>query len=292
MLRVSKEAESIASEVATASQECARELEKVENRMVENDQHIMGVAKSMQHMHDQMESMIVSAQTAADSTGKAKKSADTGAQILTQAISAIDTVNTQTEVLRGKLELLGQKADAIGEIMTVIRDIADQTNLLALNAAIEAARAGEAGRGFAVVADEVRKLAEKTMHATGDVTRDVQEIQNAAKASLEGMAATSGSVLEATARSHESGKELRSIVASVDENAMRVDHITTAARDQDAAVSEAISAVERSSETTSMAIAEMKSVSSAVQSLTARATDLRALVQELTSTGIGAPAGG
>jgi methyl-accepting chemotaxis protein len=112
MLRVSQEAEGIAEEVAGASQQCAQELEKVGDRVTENDRRILGLVETMQHMRNQVESMIVSANTAADSTAKAKESAGKGEETLTQAITAIDAVNAQTDTLRGKLELLGEKADA------------------------------------------------------------------------------------------------------------------------------------------------------------------------------------
>ena len=285
MLRVSREAKGIAEEVANASQRCAQELEKVGGRVTENDRRILSMVETMQHMRTQVEAMITSANTATDSAVKAKESAGKGGETLAQAISSIVAVNEQTDTLRGKLELLGEKAEAIGVIMTVISDIADQTNLLALNAAIEAARAGEAGRGFAVVADEVRKLAEKTMQATGDVARNIKEIQNAAKDSIEGMASTLNCVQNATERTHESGKELAAMVESVDANALRVEEIAGVAREQNSVAQQVVAAVQQSSDVTSQVIVDMDNVSVSVKSLAARANDLRALVEELARTG-------
>ena len=284
MLHASKKAESIAEEVATASQQCVRELEKIGGQVMENDQRVHGVAETMHNMHQQVDSMISSAATAKESTVTARASADKGKQTLAQAVSAIDTVNTQSDTLRTELELLGEKANAIGAIMTVINDIADQTNLLALNAAIEAARAGDAGRGFAVVADEVRKLAEKTMLATGDVARNIKEIQHAAKDSIDGMAKTLDCVREATARTHDSGEELMAIVASVDASAIRVEDMAEVARVQNNTAREITADVSRSNELTSMIIADMEKMSASMQSLAARAADLRVLVEELAAS--------
>jgi methyl-accepting chemotaxis protein len=287
MLRVSQEAQAIATEVAEASQLCAKDLEDVGNRVTENDRRIQSVVEIMQRMDDHVASMLDSAATATDSTVKAKESAGKGDKTLTQAISAIDTVSARTDTLRGELAKLGEKAEAIGTIMTVINDIADQTNLLALNAAIEAARAGDAGRGFAVVADEVRKLAEKTMQATGDVARNIKDIQTAAKSSIEGMNATLAGVKEATERTRESGKELDAIVGSVDTSALRVKDITGVAQEQSDTVKEVVSAVTQSSESTRLAIEDIENMSASVHSLAARVTDLHQLVGELTSTGAG-----
>jgi methyl-accepting chemotaxis protein len=285
MLRVSQEAQTIATEVADASQRCSQELEDVGSRVTENDHRIQSVVEIMRRMDEHVASMLASAATATDSTVMAKESAGKGDKTLTQAISAIDTVSTRTDALRGELEKLGEKAEAIGTIMTVINDIADQTNLLALNAAIEAARAGDAGRGFAVVADEVRKLAEKTMQATGDVARNIKEIQTASKSSIEGMNATLAGVEEATGRTRESGKELDAIVASVDTSALRVKDITGVAQEQSDTVKEVVNAVTQSSEATRLAIEDIENMSASVHSLAARATDLHRLVGELASTG-------
>ncbi|MBL0284361.1 MAG: hypothetical protein IPQ01_10930, partial [Zoogloea sp.] len=112
---------------------------------------------------------------------------DSGIEVINQAISSMsmiaDTVNKSAEAVLH----LGDESKAISQIVNVIREIADQTNLLALNAAIEAARAGEAGRGFAVVADEVRKLAERTSLSTKEITRMVDDIQAGAAKAVQSM---------------------------------------------------------------------------------------------------------
>ena len=118
-------------------------------------------------------------------------------------------------------------------------DIADQTNLLALNAAIEAARAGEAGRGFAVVADEVRKLAEKTMSSTTDVGNAIAAIQQSAGQSIQQVEKAVGNISEATEYSNKSGEALKEIVGMVDQTADEVLAIA-AASEQQSATSEEI----------------------------------------------------
>ena len=113
-----------------------------------------------------------------ESAQNSSANAATGEQEVEGAVGSIDSVRDTIVQLKEAMAGLGEKASNIGQVMSVINEVADQTNLLALNAAIEAARAGEAGRGFAVVADEVRKLAEKTMGATKEVEEAVKAIQD------------------------------------------------------------------------------------------------------------------
>jgi len=202
------------------------------------------------------------------------KAAD-GAKVVSHAIKSIDTVRDQADALRTSLEHLGGQAEAIGKIMNVISDIADQTNLLALNAAIEAARAGEAGRGFAVVADEVRKLAEKTMGATSEVRQSIENIQAGASKNIKGMSEVSQSVTQATELSQKSGGVLQEIVSLVSDTNAQVAAIAAAAEEQSAsseAIRRSVDEVTRLSEET---VAQLRASGEAAQELAGLAEQLR-----------------
>ena len=130
-------------------------------------------------------------------------------------------IQDQVQVSAHKVTELGAMGQAIGAIVETIDQIAAQTNLLALNAAIEAARAGEHGKGFAVVADEVRKLAERSTGATMEVSALIGQVQQGVEAAVQAMSASSQEVSAGTARSEEAGEALTQILAAVQAVARR-----------------------------------------------------------------------
>jgi methyl-accepting chemotaxis protein len=176
------------------------------------------------------------------------------------------------------MEQLDHRAEEIGVVLGVIEDIADQTNLLALNAAIEAARAGEAGRGFAVVADEVRKLAEKTMNATSEVHSAVKGIQEVARENVRATQTAVNSVTRSTELAGRSGEALASILSTTRDTADQVHSIATAAEQQSSAseqISAATSDVTRVCEETDELMVE---ASRAIEALAELARHLGAVV--------------
>ena len=175
-----------------------------------------------------------------DNAETSRGQAVTGEKEVHGAVDSIETVKGTILHLKEAMAGLGEKARDIGQVMNVINEVADQTNLLALNAAIEAARAGEAGRGFAVVADEVRKLAEKTMAATREVAEVLSGIQRDAAHNIATVDQTVEGMSRTTDLTHQSDEALREIVALSDKTSEQIRSIA-AASEQQAASSENIS---------------------------------------------------
>ena len=195
---------------------------------------LSSVTVSMVEVNQAVGDIAMSAQQAAQSAELTLEKAKLGAAVVVKSVESIQAVNTVAARLKDDMEALGNQAESIGLVMNVISDIADQTNLLALNAAIEAARAGEAGRGFAVVADEVRKLAEKTMHATQEVGDKILSIQQSVSAGIGNMNRAFEAVEVSTDLTRESGKSLEEIVELASLNTGNAHNIATAVEEHTA----------------------------------------------------------
>ena len=281
MLVAADKLEQVGSVVSSASTELSAQIEQSDRGAAESAQRLSEAATAMNEMNATVQEVAKNAGSASAASADTKQKAEAGAQVVEKAVRSIGQVHQMSLELKSDMVQLNEHAQDITRIMGVISDIADQTNLLALNAAIEAARAGEAGRGFAVVADEVRKLAEKTMASTNDVGNAIKAIQESTAKSMEGVDNAVERIGEATELAGQSGAALEEIVATVEATADQVNAIATASEEQSAAseeINQSIVQVNDMSRQTAEAMAE---AAKAVSDLAAQAQGLTNLIQEL-----------
>ncbi|AMD89381.1 methyl-accepting chemotaxis protein [Desulfovibrio fairfieldensis] len=281
MLVAADKLEQVGSVVSSASTELSAQIEQSDRGAAESAQRLSEAATAMNEMNATVQEVAKNAGSASAASAETREKAEAGAQVVEKAVRSIDQVHQMSLELKDDMTQLNEHAQDITRIMGVISDIADQTNLLALNAAIEAARAGEAGRGFAVVADEVRKLAEKTMASTNDVGNAIKAIQESTAKSMTGVDNAVERIGEATELANQSGQALQEIVATVEATGDQVNAIATASEEQSAAseeINQSIVQVNDMSRQTAEAMAE---AAKAVSDLAAQAQGLTNLIQEL-----------
>ncbi len=279
--RSANQLEKVVEVVSSASEELSAQVEQSSRGTEVQSQRVAETATAMGQMNATVLEVAKSASQAAESSAQARAKAADGASVVDQAVKSIAEVARQTMELKKDMDTLGKQTDDIGQIMGVITDIADQTNLLALNAAIEAARAGEAGRGFAVVADEVRKLAEKTMAATRQVGDSITGIQTGAAKNIANFEQMAKAVDLATEFSKKSGEALREIVGLVENATDQVRSIAAASEEQSAASEEINKSIEEINRISGETATAMGQSSQAVGELAGQAGSLRALIEKM-----------
>ncbi len=281
MQKAATRAARIAADLSTASDALTVQAAEIRAGTGRQRAQTEEVSTAMEEMNATVLEVSSNASNAAQGAEQARQHALSGSDVVRNVITATTQAHTQSLALTASLDGLGERAESIGAIMGVITDIADQTNLLALNAAIEAARAGEAGRGFAVVADEVRKLAEKTMHATDEVRKAITGIQQSAKSSIAAMHDASDVIRNSTELTQTAGLSLDSIVQITSETADRMHSIATAAEEQSAASEEIASSTET---ITAVAVETNESiarVAQAIEHVNSLTQELNTLIGEL-----------
>ncbi|WP_304085056.1 methyl-accepting chemotaxis protein [Maridesulfovibrio ferrireducens] len=284
MLEVARQADEIADRVASSSEELSAQIEQVSQGAGVQQQRVSETATAMEEMNATVLEVAKNASLATEQSNKSKDKADEGAELVNRVVDSINQINDIARKLQENMQTLDQRAESIGSVMTVITDIADQTNLLALNAAIEAARAGEAGRGFAVVADEVRKLAEKTMAATTEVGENIKTIQSATQTNVQNVNLAVESISQATELAEESGQALGQIVTLSTDSSDLISGIATAAEQQSATSDEINRAIDEVNQVVTETTDGMVQSSEAVQDLAQIALELKTVLSNLTKS--------
>lgn len=262
---------SSATELSATSEQLAQTAEGQNTRMIQS-------ASAVEEMTMTAGEVARNSNEAAQIAHETSETAKDGHEVMNQTVTGMQQVSEAVGHSANIIMTLGKSSDQIGEIVRVIEDIADQTNLLALNAAIEAARAGEQGRGFAVVADEVRKLAERTTKATkeiGDMIRQIQIDTKSAVASMEeGTVRVTGGVELA----NKTGEALTKIQAMVQNTASMIQQIAGAAEEQSTATRQIAGDLEAVAQASREASTGVSESAKASHDLSVLATELQALV--------------
>ncbi|MCH7737194.1 MAG: HAMP domain-containing protein [Chloroflexi bacterium] len=263
--------------IAQGSQEQAGQVEQASSIVAQVSSAVNEVAQN--------------AQAAASGSQEASEAARAGAEMVGKTVEGMQKIEAAVSMASDKITELGTQSAEIGKIVTVIDDIAAQTNLLALNAAIEAARAGEQGRGFAVVADEVRKLAERVSDATKEIANLIDTVQSGVEESIKATEDGAREVAEGALQAQEAGKILEQILASVESVAGQVDQISAAAEEVSASSDEMVktidnvsSVVEQNSAAAEQMTANSDEVSRSIESVAGITQQSSAAAQEMSAT--------
>ncbi len=281
LINLANSAQEVADHVSSSSTQLAVKVEQSNRGAAQQNEQMEEASTAMNQMNDAVIEVAHSASDAATTATDAMAEAKEGSDVVSKMVTSFQDVEAYTEAVKEGMDSLGRQTEGVGAIIRVITDIADQTNLLALNAAIEAARAGEAGRGFAVVADEVRKLAEKTVQATNEVNSVITGIQGGTEQSVNSVERAVQAVRAAAEMAVEAGDKLESIVTIVQKTADQIQNIASAAEEQSAtseAVNHTLDHVRGISIETATAMAES---ANAVENLAEQAQILNSLIKQL-----------
>jgi methyl-accepting chemotaxis protein len=286
LIQVAATAEHVASASEEISSSASQQAQSAETQKDQTTQ----VSTAMQEMSSTVMQVSENSGKAAEASQRAAETARQGGSIVNETLTKMRTIADSVGSTARKVEELGKSSDQIGRIIGVIDDIADQTNLLALNAAIEAARAGEQGRGFAVVADEVRKLAERTTSATKEIAQMIRTVQEETKVAVTAMEDGTQQVELGVNSTAQAGNSLKLIIQASEEVGEMIMHIATAATEQSSATEEINNNMEQIARLVKESSEGAQQSAKACQDLSGLALDLQKMVSRFRLDGDGTQA--
>jgi len=268
----------VTDKVASASVELSATAEEISKGTDTLTSRASQTAAAVEEMNATVSQVAQNSGKAATLAQETVKTAKDGGSVVSDTISGMQQLSDAVSSSATIISELGKSSDQIGEIVRVIEDIADQTNLLALNAAIEAARAGEQGRGFAVVADEVRKLAERTTKATKEIGDMIRQIQQDTRGAVESMQQGTVKVTSGVDLVNKTGEALARIVEMVSESADMIRQIAVASEEQSVATQQIANDIENVAKVTKESASGANESAKASHDLSQLATELQGIV--------------
>ncbi|MDP3089249.1 MAG: methyl-accepting chemotaxis protein [Nitrospira sp.] len=268
----------VTDKVASASVELSATAEEISKGTDTLTSRASQTATAVEEMNATVSQVAQNSGKAATLAQETVKTAKDGGSVVSDTISGMQQLSDAVSSSATIIAELGKSSDQIGEIVRVIEDIADQTNLLALNAAIEAARAGEQGRGFAVVADEVRKLAERTTKATKEIGDMIRQIQQDTRGAVESMQQGTVKVTSGVDLVNRTGEALSRIVEMVSESADMIRQIAVASEEQSVATQQIANDIEHVAKVTKESASGANESAKASHDLSQLATELQGIV--------------
>ncbi len=259
------ETQSIASDLATAAESQARE--------------IGGASDAINQMAVSIDHVSLNAAESAAVAERAVEIAGKGAGVVQDAITGMDNIRGQIQETAKRIKRLGESSQEIGDIVSLINDIADQTNILSLNAAIQASMAGDAGRGFAVVADEVQRLAERSSAATKQIAALVKTIQSDTTEAVISMEQTTSEVVAGARRAQDAGVALEEIENVSSSLAELIQNISNAARQQAVSAGHVSNTMNVIQEITAQTVSATEQTAASIGKLAAMAVEMRESVE-------------
>jgi methyl-accepting chemotaxis protein len=274
-----------------AVDQLARVVESVARGAQEQARQIQLASQTTTQMATGITQVADNARTVAAASQQTRASAANGAQAVRETVTGMQEITRVVSDAAQKVEELGRLGDKIGAVVETIDDIAEQTNLLALNAAIEAARAGEHGKGFAVVADEVRKLAERSQRETKAISELIVQVQAGTRDAVKAMETGSLRVGQGAQRADQAGAALGEILAAVEATVTQVTEIASAAHEMTSGARTVVetmasisAVVEESSAATEQMAAQAGQVTSAIQAIASVSEENSAATEEVSAS--------